>query len=311
MDNSITTEKKEEKVKQNAIKAIIDNYVQNEKALVNQLFFRASHGSTIGSFREEVWKGMFEQIIPRKFVIEQSVFIIDSEGNISNEVDLAIFDETYTPYIFRYGKLKFIPIEAVAVVIECKSLSLKKDNLEKWLDGIKPLKTSKESYVRILDRINIGLDTNPARLQTQTSTRPMRILCCLNDEYKDWCRNDFDIVVRANEENECLNIEIDNNKDNLYSWYLSLNHAHGTQENRAYSLENIGKGDNNGIENINKVQKVKLKDYEVYHKDKLVSLLTFNLQLNQILMMINNPILFPHKAYAEMFNRCKEDGKNG
>lgn len=300
MDNSITTQKEEgkEEIRQNAIRAIIDNYVQNEKALVNQLFFKASHGSTIGGFREEIWKGMFEQIIPKKFVIEQSVFIIDSEGNISNEVDLAIFDETYTPYIFRYGKLKFIPIEAVAVVIECKSTSLDKKNLESWVERIKALKTSPDSYVRMVAEVYVGLDDK--RKRTQTSTRPMRILCCLNEECKDHCKNDFDVVIRANEKKECLSIMIDDSKDNLYSWYESLNHADDKMK------ESIKE-----IDNIDKVQGVKLKDYEVYHKDKLVSLLTFNLQLNQILMMINNPILFPHKAYAQMFNRCKEDGKNG
>uniref|UniRef100_UPI003FA486C2 hypothetical protein n=1 Tax=Enterocloster clostridioformis TaxID=1531 RepID=UPI003FA486C2 len=35
-------------------------------------------------------------IVPKKFVIEHSVFIIDSAGNVSKEVDLAIIN-TYTP----------------------------------------------------------------------------------------------------------------------------------------------------------------------------------------------------------------------
>lgn len=61
---------------------------------------------------------MFKRTISQKFVIEQSVFLIDSKGNVSNGVDLAIFDEMYTPYIFRYYDLKFIPLEAMAVVVE-------------------------------------------------------------------------------------------------------------------------------------------------------------------------------------------------
>ena len=61
---------------------------------------------------------MFKRIISPKFVIEQSVFLIDSKGNVSNGVDLAIFDEMSTPYIFRYYDLKFIPLEAMAVVVE-------------------------------------------------------------------------------------------------------------------------------------------------------------------------------------------------
>ncbi|MFT8348561.1 DUF6602 domain-containing protein [Clostridium saccharoperbutylacetonicum] len=75
------------------------------------------HGTTIGTQREVICKQLFEMIVPKKFVIEQSVFIIDSKGNVFHEVDLAIIDETYTPYIFRYGEIRFALIEAVSVVV--------------------------------------------------------------------------------------------------------------------------------------------------------------------------------------------------
>ena len=75
--------------------------------------------------RDRVWKSLFEMIIPKKYCIEQSVFIIDSYGNISREVDLAVYDEMYTPYIFNYGEIKFIPIEAVAVVVQCKKMCIR------------------------------------------------------------------------------------------------------------------------------------------------------------------------------------------
>ena len=94
------------------IKSIKENYASLEEGIVNQLYFAGHHGSTIGHYREKIWSEMFKNIVPKKFVIEQSVFLIDSQGNVSNEVDLAIFDEMYTPYIFRYYDLKFIPIEA-------------------------------------------------------------------------------------------------------------------------------------------------------------------------------------------------------
>lgn len=32
-------------------------------------------------------------------------------------------------------------------------------------------------------------------------------------------------------------------------------------------------------------------------------LLSLIFQLNQLLMVLNNPMLFPHRAYADMFNR--------
>jgi hypothetical protein len=45
----------------------------------------------------------------------------------------------------------------------------------------------------------------------------------------------------------------------------------------------------------------KLSDLAVSNNGKESSLLTLIFQLNQLLMIINNPMLFPHKAYVEMF----------
>src|SRR5699024_3001567 len=121
------------------IKKIKENYLLLESSIVNQLFLEFSHSPTTGSYREDVWRNLFKQIIPKKFSIENGVFIIDSKGEISKEVDLAIFDEQYTPYIFNYGNMKFIPIEAVAVAIQCKSHSIDNKILKAWSDSIKIL----------------------------------------------------------------------------------------------------------------------------------------------------------------------------
>ena len=74
--------------------------------------------------------------------------------------------------------LKFIPIEAVAVVVECKSQSLNEKILKNWAESIAALKTSKKSYTRINGRIIVG---EKERNATQTQTRPLRILCCLSE----------------------------------------------------------------------------------------------------------------------------------
>ena len=282
------------------IKDIIDNYKRNEANIVNQLYFTTNHGTTIGGFREDIWREMFEQIIPRKFVIEQSVFIIDSEGNVSNEVDLAIFDETYTPYIFRYGRLKFLPIEAVAVVVECKSTSLKPTILKEWGESIEKLKTSSLSYVRIAGKIARGEEVRDGT--TQTATRPLRILCKLNERLvrkKFESGNPlFDIEISASEKNKKLKILYREKNKTLQDWYLQLNHVNLSNEIR--SKINAG-------ETLNEIT---LSDYQVNNNGKEVSLLSLNLQLNQLLMLINNPMFFPHKAYVDLFNgRSNTGGK--
>lgn len=284
------------------ITQIKENYASLEKGIVNQLYFEAEHGATIGHYREKIWAEMFKRIVPKKFVVEQSVFLIDSRGKVSNEVDLAIFDELYTPYIFRYYDLKFIPLEAVAVVVECKSTSLNKENLESWAESISELKTSSDqrSFARLATKIAYG------PVDTQQATRPLRVLCRLNERKKGLltgAEKMFDVVIRALEEEEKLEIVWDTEKKNLYDWYLCLNQANGLEK----------KIDEK--EGERKAKKYNMSGYKVYKEDndahakEELSLMSFNFQLNQILMLINNPMLFPHLDYVEMFNgsRRKED----
>ena len=280
------------------IQNIKENYARIERGIVNQLYFRAPHGPAIGGHREEIWEEMFRNIIPKKFVIEHSVFIIDSEGNVSNEVDLAIFDETYTPFVFKYYNLKFIPIEAVAAVIECKSASMEKQQLRDWASSIKQLKTSSESVARIWNKVacgKAGLEKEDFS-KTQTATRPLRILCCLNEQYSKLPKDSdelFDVVIRAQKEGT-LKIEWNKETANLYEWYMTLNHAGITEETKAKR---------EAAEDWKETIKEKsLSQYQVLENGSELSLMTFNFQLNQILMLINNPILFPHIAYVNMFN---------
>jgi hypothetical protein len=284
---------------QEVIENIKQNYCQIEKSIVQQLCMRHDlHPTTIGSAREDIWAQLFEMVIPKKFVIEHSVLIIDSFRNVSREVDLAIMDETYTPYIFRYGRLKFIPIEAVAAVIECKSQSINKDAISKWIHCINKLKTTDGSIARTANEIVFNT------VRTQKSTRPIRILCALKNEISDDLSKEFDFTLLAEKEKGKERLRISYSKDqNLFEWFTQLN-FHQVEHDFSDEKEN---------ENCpshrkhwkSELEKIVLGKYEVYSddsKEEIISLLSFNFQLNQLLMLINNPILFPHRAYVQMFN---------
>lgn len=274
--------------KNKIIKNIKENYAKMEEEIVNQLYFAGHHGSTVGRYRERIWNEMYKNILPKKFVIEQSVFLVDSQGKVSNEVDLAIFDETYTPYIFRYDDLKFIPIEAVAVVVECKSTSINDEQIEAWVQSISELKTSpsQRSFVRTINGITFG------SAPSQSATRPLRILCCLNNKYEEEMSKLFDVVIRAQEDEKKLNITWSKKQDTLFDWYWCLNHAEETKTDEK-------------IPGREEAEKHNLDNYKVSsgNSERSLSLMTFNFQLNQILMLINNPMLFPHLDYVKMFNR--------
>lgn len=285
------------RLKNKTIKKIKENYKRIEKSIVEQLFLEfPEHQPTTGSYREDVWHNLFRQIVPYKFAIAKSVFIIDSEGKISKEVDLAIFDEQYTPYIFNYGNVRFIPIEAVAVVIQCKSNNIDNTNLKGWSDSIKTLKTNTKSVARVLSSvINGWLDSsNPDtkdneikdKEYTQTATRPIQILCHLNNGEKNYTKPNielFDFVICANKKNKKPELEI-RFKENcsLGTWYESLNHSNKELCRYKKKYENADTLENK---------------YKVTGN----SILSLVFQLNQLLMLINNPMLFPHQAYVKMF----------
>lgn len=47
---------------------------------------------------------------------------------------------------------------------------------------------------------------------------------------------------------------------------------------------------------------ISIQSYKVHNQDgENISLLSFNFQFNQLLMLINNPMLFPHQEYVNMF----------
>lgn len=287
------------KRKEKVVKNIRENYQSLEGMISKQLFMGNDlHGPTTGTFREEIWAELFQQILPKKFVIEQSAFIIDSKDGISKEIDLVIMDEMYTPYIFHYGKLKFIPIEAVAAVVECKSESIDPGAITAWGGELKKLHTATESVARLATQITTG------PVPTQMSTRPIRILCALDQSIPGNIEAIFDFVLLAasknkneNFENTYIKVRSNTTFNNLYEWFKDLNFYE-------YSEKEIDQHIKNTQNNIDKasLESIKLEKYQVFDKDRNpISLMTFNFQLNQLLMLINNPMMFPHRAYAKLF----------
>lgn len=291
------------------INDIKENYLKMERELVTQLNYDVTnHQLTAGTYREEIWADFFRKIVPRKFNIARSVFIIDSKENISNEVDIAIYDEQYTPYIFNYGLIKFIPIEAVAAVVQCKSRSLDKDDLLNWTNSIKNLQTSNDSIVRLATYIHIGKESICDAIQT--ATKPIKILCHIPTD--ETCNDDtngreyFDIVIEAYQNSKSSKEQTQNNTE--YNGNLKINFS---DENLLDVLKNYNQADKKELGNLKEDKKLKsetlanrkIADYDILKGKDKYTLLSFIFQFNQMLMMINNPMFFPHKAYVDMFNK--------
>ena len=316
----------------NFIKDIKENYLKMERELVTQLNYKVTdHALTAGTYREEIWADFFRRIVPKKFNIARSVFIIDSKGNVSKEVDIAIYDEQYTPYIFNYGLIKFIPVEAVAAVVQCKSQELKPEKLKSWTKSIDRLQTSNDSIVRLATCIHIGKNSTNT---IQTATKPIKVLCYIpknetgTDDTKG--RSQFNIVIEAYQNGSSKddspkddspegnqgqdnkyegNLKITFSEKNLLDVLQKYNQADKKgnlekQEKNKQCNKQVDKKDN-GINSI--LEEREIEEYKVKNEIREYTLLSFIFQFNQMLMMINNPMFFPHKAYVDMFNEGSKE----
>lgn len=112
------------------LKDIFDNL---EQSLFNDMSIRIQHNLEDGKYREYLVKKVLAKIIPAKYSITNG-FIIDSENNISQEMDVIIYDKNYVPPFFD-ETYTVVPIEAVIAVIQVKT-NLTKNTLEDSIQNL-------------------------------------------------------------------------------------------------------------------------------------------------------------------------------
>lgn len=307
------------------IEKIKENYNNINNIICGELNLSSAHNGLSGSCREDFWTNFFRGIIPQKFAMEKGVIIIDSFGNRSKEVDIAIIDNQYTPYVFNYGNLKFIPIEAVAIVIECKSSEWNKNSVIEWSKTINKLESVSAGIVRIVQGNAISATTI-----SQKQTTPIKILASMRKNPKDSTIKDieanFDFILNYKSDGNGkfeLEYKVPNENKKLGWWAEKLNNHKTTDERNEI--------EDKGIKiNVQSAEAEKVETYvDKYFSEKERKkrnedsffdngtleikstladlkienniLLSFNFQINQLLMLINNPMPFPHFAYAKLF----------
>lgn len=138
-----------------------------EQNLKNLYELKVKHNPSDGRFREDLVKTVLD-VIPQRYKVKNG-FIIDSEGNLSDEMDLIIYDDVYVPHFFM-ETYSLIPIESVVAVIQVKTTLTGKElkSSIKNLDSIDRLKPKKGG--KIISAAN-GLDNAEKRF-----IAPLKIL---------------------------------------------------------------------------------------------------------------------------------------
>ena len=87
-----------------------------------------SHPSTLGDASELNWIELFRKYLPTRYSVDQG-HVLDSQGHLSEQIDVVIYDRHYSPFFFNETNVKYFPAESVYAIFEVKQ-ELSKDHLK-------------------------------------------------------------------------------------------------------------------------------------------------------------------------------------
>ena len=130
---------------------------------VGRLF---EHASSAGAATELHWTRLFERYLPHRYRAAPA-FVIDCDGRRSRQIDIAIFDNLYSPPLFPHASGQHVPAESVYAVFEVKPTFSRQ-----WLRDAH----EKAASVRALRRTSVAVITAGQRRQ---AIKPRPILAGL------------------------------------------------------------------------------------------------------------------------------------
>lgn len=77
------------------------------------------HPGSKGDSLEDTWIEWLRKYLPNRYCIDKAI-IIDSTGHLSDQIDLVIYDQQYTPFVLTQNGIHYIPAEGVYAVFEVK-----------------------------------------------------------------------------------------------------------------------------------------------------------------------------------------------
>jgi hypothetical protein len=77
------------------------------------------HPTSKGDSLENTWIEWLRKYLPNRYSVDKAI-IIDSLGNLSDQIDLVIYDQQYTPFVLTQNGVHYIPAEGVYAVFEVK-----------------------------------------------------------------------------------------------------------------------------------------------------------------------------------------------
>jgi hypothetical protein len=78
-----------------------------------------AHSGVQGEVSEDRFRDLLRRYLPQRYAVDTAV-VIDSDGKTSDQIDVVVYDNQYTPTLLDQEKHIFVPAEAVYAVFEVK-----------------------------------------------------------------------------------------------------------------------------------------------------------------------------------------------
>jgi hypothetical protein len=115
------------------------------------------HPGTKGDASELNWIEWLRAYLPKSYNVGKA-FIIDCKGTMSDQIDVVIYDQQYSPFVIYQDGAIYIPAESVNAIFEVKQ-ELNKDHIyyaEKKQEALG--RSTEHQRIYIMQEVNMNLN---------------------------------------------------------------------------------------------------------------------------------------------------------
>jgi hypothetical protein len=97
-------------------------FTAEQELLLHKLDLSAksiTHSGVLGEVNEQHFIDVLRKYLPKRYEVAHAI-VIDCNGATSDQIDIVIFDQQYTPALLDQQSHRFVPAEAVYCVLEAK-----------------------------------------------------------------------------------------------------------------------------------------------------------------------------------------------
>jgi hypothetical protein len=155
-----------------------------------------SHPGTKGDASELNWIEWLRAYLPKRYNVGKA-FIIDCKGNMSDQIDVVIYDQQYSPFVFNQDGAIYIPAESVYAIFEVKQ-ELNKENIIYTGEKMKS--------VRLLHRTSANIYHAGGKYKPKTPFKILSGILTLTSTWNPPLGDSFDSAIKGLEYDQSIDI---------------------------------------------------------------------------------------------------------